>query len=60
MISHVGIFNKYGMMVLRFDILYKVPLRDVGGMKSGGVSQVEKGDACETLAPLFLVKMISE
>ena len=25
-----------------------------------GVSQVEKGDACKTLAPLFCVKIISE
>ena len=32
-----------------FFNIYKVPLRDVGGMNSG-VSQVEKGDACKTLA----------
>ena len=47
------------LSLLGFRSVYKVPLRDVGGMKSG-VSQVEKGDTGKTLARLFRVKMIWE
>ena len=51
-VPQLGAIGQMHPLINKYVLKYKVPLRDVGGMKSGGRRKL--------LAPLFLMKMISE